>query len=213
MGTTASTQLVHGTLKGAYPPPIRHETSSRPPPLQVRSFEVTIPPGHGPGNVFAFVIEGRKHSVTVPAGKKAGDKIMYTYKVVDLTKVYASTLHALPGMAIVSAKPIVFGSVSYAFLVVSTGISGQLSMGQQVGRLMQEAQDEILRQAIELECNAVLGMSFTVTNDSSGDAGRSKLVIVTVCGTPCVIMPQSEQDIPVVQATAMVVPLYLDNGS
>jgi uncharacterized protein YbjQ (UPF0145 family) len=205
MGTTASTQSIHGTLKGAYPPPISSSLVTSHPPIQVRSVRVTIPPGHRAGNVFIVAIDGRTHSLKVPANKRSGDQM--EYQIADLTQIYASTLHALPGMAIVGANPIVFGSVSYAFQADSSGISGQLSMGQQVGRLMQDAQDEVLQQAVNMDCNAVLGMTFTVTNDSSGDHGRSKLVIVTACGTPCVITPRSEND---VQATALVEPLYPD---
>jgi uncharacterized protein YbjQ (UPF0145 family) len=205
MGTAASTQCTHGTLKGAYPPPISSSPATPVPNLQ---FSVAIPYGHRAGETLTVTIDGRKHSLAVPANMKYGDRM--EYEIPDVRKVYASTLHALPGMAIVVAKPIVFGSVSYAFQADSSGISGQLSMGQQVGRLMQEAQDEVLQQAARMGCNAALGMAFTVTNDSSGDYGRSKLVIVTACGTPCVIIPQSEHDTPVIQATAVVVPMYID---
>jgi hypothetical protein len=79
-------------------------------------------------------------------------------------------------------------------------------MGQIVGELMQEAQSEIMEQAVLAECNAVLGMTYNVTNDSSGEHGNFKVVIVTVCGTPCIVVPAAEQ--PMVEANVIVEPLY-----
>lgn len=49
-------------------------------------------------------------------------------------------------------------------------------------------------------------MTINITNDSSGEYGNSKIVIVTVCGTPCSIMPL--KSLPAVNAEAVVVPLY-----
>jgi uncharacterized protein YbjQ (UPF0145 family) len=122
----------------------------------------------------------------------------------DPTKVYASTLPAIPGMAIVMAKQIVFGSVSYSY-TNPTSVAGQ--PGEHVGRLMQEAHEQVLMQAAGMDCNAVLGMTFTVTTDSWGESGYNKIVIVTACGTPCVVTPQlpTANEATVAQATAVVV--------
>ena len=77
-------------------------------------------------------------------------------------------------------------------------------MSNQVGTLMQEAQTMLLQKAVECGCNVVLSISSNVSTDSSGDEGNSKLVIVTMIGTPCVVMPASEM--PVVNAQATMVP-------
>ena len=64
-----------------------------------------------------------------------------------------------------------------SFLLVS-----QQSMGRMVGTLMQEAQAMLLQQALEAGCNAVLGVNYNITNDSSGETGRKKMVIVSCYG-------------------------------
>ena len=77
-------------------------------------------------------------------------------------------------------------------------------MGKQVSTLMQEAQTILLQKAVEVGCNAVLSINCNVATDSSGDHGNAKIVIVTMIGTPCIVMPLSQM--PVVQAEATVVP-------
>ena len=94
----------------------------------------------------------------------------------------------VPGMETVQAKPITWGSVSYSF---SRGSDNQQVMGNKVGELLQEAQVKILEQVLQHRCNTCLGMTFNVTNDSSGERGNQKLVIVTACGTPCVVVPNT----------------------
>jgi membrane protease subunit (stomatin/prohibitin family) len=106
-------------------------------------------------------------------------------------------------MMVAEAKPIIWGSVSCSF---GAGGRMQQTMGLKVGTLMQDAQSEIIKQAVHAERNAVLGMTYNVTNDSSGERGNCKVVIVTVCGTPCVVMPEGEQP-TVVEANVIVEPL------
>ena len=79
-------------------------------------------------------------------------------------------------------------------------------MPKVIAELLQEAQESLLSQAIDLGCNAVLGISINITADSSGSDGNAKLVIVTVCGTPCSIIPAG--DTPAVRADVIVEPLY-----
>ena len=86
-----------------------------------------------------------------------------------------------------------------------------LSMAKSAGELMQEAQEGFLSKAIDLSCNTALGMTVNITTDSSGSEGNSKLVIVTVCGTPCCIAPSTSSDIPNVDAELIVEPLYFNN--
>ena len=81
-------------------------------------------------------------------------------------------------------------------------------MAKQVADLLQEAQEGLLTKAIDVECNAVLGVTINITTDSSGDRGNSKIVIVTVCGTPCIVAPSA--DIPTVSVDAIVEPLYYE---
>ena len=81
-------------------------------------------------------------------------------------------------------------------------------MAKSIADLMQEAQEWLLSKAIDMGCNSVLGMTVNITTDSGGDDGSSKLVIVTVCGTPCIIAPSS--DVPSVNSELIVEPLYMN---
>ena len=95
----------------------------------------------------------------------------------------------------------IFANVSLAFYANRTDVS------RSVGGLMQDAQTKLLQQAVEMGCNAVLSINCNVSTDSCGERGDSKIVIVTLVGTPCVVM---QSDIlPVVQSEAYVVPDYV----
>ena len=107
-------------------------------------------------------------------------------------------------MEIIQSKQIVWGSVSYSF---SAGSGDQQSMGKKVAELMQAAQTKMIEEVIKQRCNACLGMSFNITNDSSGDHGNQKVVIVTGTGTPCVVVPS--QKAMAIDATVVAsAPLY-----
>jgi hypothetical protein len=80
-------------------------------------------------------------------------------------------------------------------------------MSRAVGNIMQEAQTLLLQKTVEAGCNAVLSVSCNISTDSSGEHGNSKIVIVTMLGTPCVIMPSSL--LPAVDAEAVVIPEIL----
>lgn len=200
MGAQASTIRTGGTLDGAYPPPL---TTNLPVPDSTVSVSVTIPPNKLPGHSFLVTYKGQEHVIRVKHPMKPGQTI--NIKLNDTTKIYASTLHSLPGMEIVQARPLVYGSVSHAFTSSGNGY-GQQDMGNKVGSLMQKAQHQILMQAAEVGCNAVLAMSFNVTNDSSGQHGNHKNVVVTVCGTPCSVVKTGQG--PVIEADVIVEPLY-----
>lgn len=130
-----------------------------------------------------------------------GDKFHFTYGNRD--KVIASTLPSLPGTTVVEAKPMVFANVSHAFYAKQ--YNGQQSnMSRKVGSLMQEAQTILLQQAVEAGCNAVLGINSNISTDSSGEHGNSKIVIVTLVGTPCVVMRLDT--LPAVESEAVLVP-------
>jgi uncharacterized protein YbjQ (UPF0145 family) len=155
------------------------------------------------------LIRGEKITIDIPIGMKPGDRFRFqldvSKSIVTSKHVIASTLPTVPGMVIAQAKPIIWGSVSHAFGAGSRG-SGQQAMGRMVGTLMQDVQTQIMEQAVLVGCNAVLGMNFNVTNDSSGDHGHFKLVIVTVYGTPCTVVPAGQQ--PLLEASVIVEPLY-----
>jgi len=138
-------------------------------------------------------IKGRDGKTKWP---RAGDKFQFTYGNRD--KVIASTLPSLPGTTVVEAKPMVFANVSHVFRDQHVGMS------RKVGSLMQEAQTILLQQAVEAGCNAVLSINTNITADSAGDNGHSKLVIVTLVGTPCVVMRLDT--LPVVESEAVVIP-------
>ena len=82
--------------------------------------------------------------------------------------------------------------------------SEQTSMSKKIEGLMQEAQTMLLQKSLELGCNAVLSINSSLSTDSTGEYGNSKIVIVTLIGTPCVIMPLSS--LPAVKAEAIVMP-------
>ena len=63
-------------------------------------------------------------------------------------------------------------------------------MGGKVSSMMQEAQSKMLQTAAKERCNAVLGMTFNTTNDTSGKYGNNKMVMVNAYGTPCVVVPK-----------------------
>ena len=148
------------------------------------------------------MLRGQTKEVKIPAGVTPGTLFKYTVQA-EIDKVYASTLPTIPGLTVLQSKPIVWGSVSYTFYS-GENAGGQQKMGEVVGTLMQKAQSEILEQAINRGCNAVLGMSYNITNDSDG---RVKQVIVTACGTPCIVVKSAEQEVPMA-ASVIVEPLY-----
>jgi uncharacterized protein YbjQ (UPF0145 family) len=199
MGAESSTLKSGGTLVGAYGSPLPGVHLPEPrdpePPLQTFDFEAVVPRDKRGGQKMVALIKGEKITLDIPIGMKSGDRFRFQRNVsrtIVITRhVIASTLPTVPGMIIAQAKPIIWGSVSHAFGAGSTG-SGQQAMGRMVGTLMQDVQTQIMEQAVLVGCNAVLGMNFNVTNDSSGEYGSFKLVIVTVYGTPCTVVPAGQ---------------------
>ena len=101
----------------------------------------------------------------------------------------------IPGMDIIHSKEIVYGSVS----VYSDSMGRHI---HELGHLIQKATDAARREAINQGCNAVLGMTYNVANDSSGQYGENKTVIVTAVGTPCVVVKSPAVAQPTVAASA-----------
>lgn len=183
---------------------------------KVREYAATVPADKKAGDKMTLALNGHEITVTIPkdytsssGGKrpiKPGDKFKFTYG--NRERVIASTLPTLPGTTVVEAKPMIFSNVSHAFFGYQYNDQReQQMMSHDVGRLLQAAQTQLLQQACELGCNAVLGININVTTDSSGDRGNSKLVIVTMVGTPAVIMMSSSM--PVVSADAVLLPDFV----
>jgi len=83
----------------------------------------------------------------------------------------------------------------------------QTAMSKIVTELMQEAQTMLLQQTVEQGCNAVLSINCNISTDSSGDRGNSKIVIVTLIGTPCVVVTNNNVSAAVTTtAEAILVP-------
>lgn len=142
-----------------------------------------------------ITVGGQPFSITLPSGLKAGDDFSFTVKIDETKDVYASTLHCIPGMDIIHSKEIVYGSVS----VYSDSMGRHI---HELGHLIQKATDAARREAILKGCNAVLGMTYNVANDSSGQYGENKTVIVTAVGTPCVVVKSQAVAQPTVAASA-----------
>ena len=211
MGLSASRHDECGTLPGAYAPPLngieaRHGLHPQ------QKFRIVVPEGKKGGDIMAVNVHGESRAIRIPrehndTGKPyaPGEKFLYTAN--DTHKVYASTLHMIPGMEIIQSKPVIWATASLGFLCARyNDQKEQTKMAKAISDLLQRAQNQLLEKAIELECNAVLGMTINIANDSSGEHGNSKLVVATVCGTPCSVLPL--RNLPAVNAEAVVVPLY-----
>jgi uncharacterized protein YbjQ (UPF0145 family) len=154
------------------------------------------------GDMFYTTIDGEPVGIQIPEQVpvpnsngttkkiKPGDKFYYKYR--HSNKVMASTLHALPGTIIVESKPMIYSNCSMSFFRFRLNDQNeQTTMSQMVGTLLQQAQEQLLQKTAEVGCNAVLGIHTNVTMDSSGSEGNSKIVVVTMTGTPCTVMKSS----------------------
>jgi len=115
----------------------------------------------------------------------------------DLSKFVLSTLPTPPpGFQIVKTMPALWTTTNASNSGPATfNASAGAQDAQRVGGLMNVSRDALMAQAHAQGCNAVLGMSVSVTNDSLqyGERGGfvAKSVFVTAYGTPCRIEPIS----------------------
>ena len=203
MGSGQSSHKSGGALEGAYALGIAPSGCDLPPlPNAKKTFKIKVPNDKTAGTEMTVLMGDKTMRITVPVGVKAGETFRYTTPA-EIEKVYASTLQTIPGMTVLQSKPIVWGSVSYTFHSNATS-RGQQRMGMAVADLMQQAQSELLEQGVNSGCNAVLGISYNVTNDSSDTV---KQVIVTACGTPCLVV-RSANETPLIITDVIVEPLY-----
>eukprot|EP00585_Thalassiosira_rotula_P018135 CAMPEP_0196202144 /NCGR_PEP_ID=MMETSP0912-20130531/5023_1 /TAXON_ID=49265 /ORGANISM="Thalassiosira rotula, Strain GSO102" /LENGTH=147 /DNA_ID=CAMNT_0041475985 /DNA_START=24 /DNA_END=464 /DNA_ORIENTATION=+ len=138
--------------------------------------------------------DGMKKQIKIPRGLKKDDTFTFTHTDLGTDKVFTSTLSSIPGMDVVQFKPMIWTSVSSAFVKGSADqhSTTTTTTGTAVEKLKREAREKMLEQVVEHECNACLGMTFNVTTDSSGESRNNKLVIVTAHGTPCVVVSTSK---------------------
>jgi len=193
MGSSSSKQTSTGTLTSNAPKSLENNIDKNKLPSLNREkvLGARVPASvQGVTNgkqLLTINFDGKEHKVTIPAGLKAGDAFKFNVKYSEGDKVYTSTLPSLPGMEIVEAYPVIFGSVSLSHR------GGHMGAGN-VSELMNDAKEKLIEQCMKVNCNAVLGISFTVTNDSSGERGEYKIVLVTCCGTPCVVQSLAERN-------------------
>lgn len=183
MGKTHSKITAGGSLPSATPKNMSAESFSMISASTHKTFRAVVPKKRSDrkGGKMIVTIMGERTSVAIPQGLKPGESFEFQREVPNIDQVMASTLPTLPGMEVVVAKPIVWGTVSIAFVDYEPQ-----SAAKQVGYLMQQAQIEILKQTASSGCNACLSMTFNITNDSQAD-GRVKAVVVTAHGTPCIV--------------------------
>lgn len=177
---------IGGSLKGAYPEPL---TDSLPEfNLQPSKKYNVKPPSTSsclPGTQFLRKVHGKTVVMTIPEGfdKTKASRFQYTH-LGDVDQVIATTLPTVPGYSIIASKPIVYGCETLTF--DDRGFSGKPTMAQIIAKLTQDAQYQIQSQAIEAECNSVVGVQFSVATSHPSE-GVAK-VAVTAFGTPCVIV-------------------------
>ena len=121
----------------------------------------------------------------IPDGLEPGDT--FNVSVPDKTRVTCSNLPTVPGHEIVLAKPIIWACEQQLF----QGRFDTTPFDQKAGSLLQQAQAQLIQQAIQQGCNAVLGVTFNVAIKKPGrDSGKS--VYVTMLGTPCFVAPKEK---------------------
>jgi len=187
------------TLGGASTPPLAGVRIPNILPTE-KLYKIKVPKNKKAGQECSVTIAGQSFTVKIPPGKKQNDS--FEISVPDITNIYASTVHTLPGMVVLMAKPIIFTVVAEAFYVdgdnsSSVDLNG---LAKKLGKLIQQAQSKILQKAATCGCNAVLGISYTVSNDSSGESGLQKVICVMASGTPCIVNTAEDMPFASVQA-------------
>jgi len=159
-----------GALTGAKTKPVVKAGVKLPKMIPTKLFKVPVPRDCVAGDEFRAELDGVDTILKVPAdfNHTRGTRITHTVRGDD-DLVITSTLPYVPGYEIVVTKPVVYGVVMAPNLTVHD--------------LIQQAQDQLTSQAILVNCNAVLGVSFSVTTDE-----KDKTPVVFAFGTPCVVM-------------------------
>ena len=98
----------------------------------------------------------------------------------DHTRVICSNLPTVPGHEIVLAKPIIWAADCAGSPPTRSWVQ------EKAGSLLQKVQAQLIQQAIQQGCNAVLGVTFNVSSETYGG------VQVTMLGTPCFVAPKEK---------------------
>lgn len=163
MGIGSSKQSAGGTLKGAYAPPLPGMAIPKI-PREDKKYAITCPQDKKGGDTMTVMLKGNKKTLTIPKlhvtnnvshVTRPGDKFFWTDYA--WKKVIASTLPALPGATTVEAKPMIWASSSKTGKTLNN-FDTLSTMGTKVGPLLQECQEELLKQALSHGCNAVLSI-------------------------------------------------------
>ena len=118
----------------------------------------------------------------------------------DDTGVICSTLPSLPGMTVILAKSIIFGTSSVAYTADAGSQSKanelQKQLSSQLAPLLAQGHAQLKQQAAAMGCNAVLAVTFNITKDIIGQytGGYYKSTSVTVCGTPCYLVVKKNKN-------------------
>ena len=163
MGIGSSKQSAGGTLKGAYAPPLPGMAIPNI-PREDKKYAITCPQDKKGGDTMTVMLKGNKKTLTIPKlhvtnnvshVTRPGDKFFWTDYA--WKKVIASTLPALPGATTIEAKPMIWASSSKTGKTLNN-FDTLSTMGTKVGPLLQECQEELLKQALSHGCNAVLSI-------------------------------------------------------
>jgi hypothetical protein len=130
MGQSASTISSRGTLQGAHTPSLRPDVAV-PKLAPPKSYEVVVPANSKPGDIINILIAGKTVAVKVPKGKRSGDTFIHQYEG-EIEKVYASTLPTLPGMEVILAKPVIWGSLSLTFAHTRQVSPNNMTLGRRL---------------------------------------------------------------------------------
>jgi hypothetical protein len=138
-----------------------------------KEVEVTVPHGVAIGSMFQMSYHGVQKSIK--AAVRPGEKMRL--RLFDTSRIVASTLHAAPpGFRIELQMPIIWATYCESFFYQGTSSNAQQA-ALRTGPLLQQVQAKLLEQAGSANCNAVLGCSFAISTDSSGEHGSRKLLV------------------------------------
>jgi hypothetical protein len=115
----------------------------------------------------------RTVTATVPPGSKQRVTMCRSSRMV------ASTLHtAPPGFRVELQMPIIHATYceSYQFWMTSNDTSAR-DAAARTGPVLQQVQAGLLDQAAHVNCNAVLGITFSFSSESSGEQGQYRTLV------------------------------------
>jgi hypothetical protein len=120
----------------------------------------------------------------------------------DFCRMVCSTMTSPPpGYKLALQKPVVWATVNSLSSKWMTGATyagrSDLATGANAGNLLDKCQKQLLTKAHSAGCNAILGLTFNITNDSESlesngrTAQRRSVIFATMMGTPVVLVPET----------------------